>query len=89
MPYYAVIQDRLEDLGMDSIFVYSVEGRPHPGRRAAEAAANGIHDVTLMPIMMVAGDHANNDMFGDEEDSHKSHLGSGRIPCGRLPAQAR
>ena len=30
--------------------------------------------VTLMPMMMVAGDHANNDMAGDEPDSHKSIL---------------
>ena len=35
---------------------------------------NGIKHVTLMPMMMVAGDHANNDMAGDEEDSHKSIL---------------
>ena len=34
----------------------------------------GIKNVTLMPMMMVAGDHANNDMAGDEEDSHKSIL---------------
>lgn len=72
--YYAVIQDRLEDLGMDNVFVYSVEGRPHLEDVLPKLAANGIHDVTLMPIMMVAGDHANNDMFGDEEDSHKSIL---------------
>mgnify|MGYP002727449663 CR=1 FL=1 len=35
---------------------------------------NGIHHVTLMPMMMVAGDHANNDMAGAEPDSHKSIL---------------
>ena len=35
---------------------------------------NKIKSVMLMPIMMVAGDHANNDMAGDEEDSHKSIL---------------
>ena len=36
--------------------------------------AAGIKHVTLMPMMMVAGDHANNDMAGDEPDSHKSIL---------------
>ena len=36
--------------------------------------ANGIKNVTLMPMMMVAGDHANNDMAGSEPDSHKSIL---------------
>ena len=34
----------------------------------------GVKNVTLMPLMMVAGDHANNDMAGDEEDSHKTIL---------------
>ena len=38
------------------------------------AKKNGIKHVTLMPIMMVAGDHANNDMAGSEPDSHKSIL---------------
>ena len=36
--------------------------------------AEKVKNVTLMPMMMVAGDHANNDMAGDEEDSHKSIL---------------
>lgn len=36
--------------------------------------AKGFKNVTLMPIMMVAGDHANNDMAGDDPDSHKSIL---------------
>ena len=33
-----------------------------------------VKNVTMMPMMMVAGDHANNDMAGDEPDSHKSLL---------------
>ena len=36
--------------------------------------AKKIKQVTIMPFMMVAGDHANNDMAGSEEDSHKSIL---------------
>jgi sirohydrochlorin cobaltochelatase len=36
--------------------------------------AKGIKTVTLMPMMMVAGDHANNDMAGADADSHKSIL---------------
>ena len=38
--------------------------------------AKGIKEVTIMPMMMVAGDHANNDMAGAEPDSHKSVLES-------------
>lgn len=72
--YYAVIQDRLEELGIDNVFVYSVEGRPNLEDVIPKLKANGIKHVTLMPIMMVAGDHANNDMAGDEPDSHKSIL---------------
>lgn len=72
--YYAVIQDRLEELGMNNVFVYSVEGRPNLEDVIPKLKANGIKHVTLMPIMMVAGDHANNDMAGDEPDSHKSIL---------------
>lgn len=36
--------------------------------------ANNIKKVTLIPFMLVAGDHANNDMAGKDEDSHKSQL---------------
>ncbi len=72
--YYAVIQDRLEDLGMNNVYVYSVEGRPNLEDVIPKLKAKGIKNITLMPIMMVAGDHANNDMAGDEEDSHKSIL---------------
>lgn len=72
--YYSVIQDRLGQLGMNNVYVYSVEGRPNLDDVIPQLKEKGIKHVTLMPIMMVAGDHANNDMAGDEEDSHKSIL---------------
>lgn len=72
--YYSVIQDRLGELGIENVFVYSVEGRPNLEDVIPKLKAKGIKHVTLMPIMMVAGDHANNDMAGDEPDSHKSIL---------------
>ena len=72
--YYSVIQDRIQELGMDGVFVYSVEGRPNLEDVIPKLTAGGYKNVTLMPIMMVAGDHANNDMAGDEPDSHKSIL---------------
>lgn len=64
--YYSVIQDRLHELGMNNVFVYSVEGRPNLEDVIPKLKAQGYKHVTLMPIMMVAGDHANNDMAGDE-----------------------
>ena len=72
--YYSVIQDRIEKLGMNNVFVYSVEGRPNLDDVIPKLKAKGFKNVTLMPIMMVAGDHANNDMAGDDTDSHKSIL---------------
>lgn len=72
--YYSVIQDRIKELGLNNVFVYSVEGRPNLNDVIPQLQEKGIKHVTLMPIMMVAGDHANNDMAGDEPDSHKSQL---------------
>lgn len=72
--YYAVMQDRLNELGYNNVFIYSVEGWPHLETVIPQLKAKKIKNVTLMPLMMVAGDHANNDMAGMEEDSHKSIL---------------
>ena len=73
--YYSVMQDRLNALGYKGkAFIYSVEGWPHLDTVMPMLKAEGIKNVTLMPLMMVAGDHANNDMAGSEPDSHKSIL---------------
>ena len=54
--------------------IYTVEGWPSLEDIIPQLKAKGINHVTMMPLMMVAGDHANNDMAGAEEDSHKSIL---------------
>lgn len=72
--YYSVIQDRINSLGIPNTFIYTVEGTPNLENIIPQLQAKGINHVTLMPFMMVAGDHANNDMAGDEPDSHKSIL---------------
>ncbi len=72
--YYAVMQDRLNELGLSNALIFSVEGWPHLDTVIPQLKAKGIKNVTLMPLMMVAGDHANNDMAGDEPDSFKSIL---------------
>ena len=72
--YYSVIQDRIHTLGMKNVFIYTVEGTPNLEQVIPQLKLHGIKHVTLMPFMMVAGDHANNDMAGDEPDSHKSIL---------------
>ena len=60
--YYAVIQDRLNKLQKGNIHVYSVEGMPVLEHVIPVLKEEGVKHVTLMPMMMVAGDHANNDM---------------------------
>lgn len=72
--YYAVMQARLNELGYENAMIFSVEGWPHLETVIPQLKAKKIKNVTLMPMMMVAGDHANNDMAGDEPDSFKSIL---------------
>lgn len=72
--YYSVVQDRINQLGLKNVYIYTVEGWPRLEDVMAQLKAKGVKSVVLMPTMMVAGDHANNDMAGDEPDSHKSIL---------------
>ena len=72
--YYSVMQDRLNKLYDSKVMIYTVEGWPSLEDIIPQLKAKGINHVTMMPLMMVAGDHANNDMAGAEEDSHKSIL---------------
>ncbi len=72
--YYAVMQDRLQEMGMDNVLIYTVEGTPSLEDVMTKLKGKGIKNVTLIPMMMVAGDHANNDMAGAEPESHKSIL---------------
>ena len=72
---YSQMQTQMEKLGYDNVFIGTVEGEPE--ETACEAVieavkAAGYKNVILRPLMVVAGDHANNDMAGDEEDSWKS-----------------
>lgn len=74
--YYSVIQAKLQEMGYDNVFIETVEGWPSLETIIPKLKDKKIKKVTIMPFMMVAGDHANNDMAGDEEDSHKSILQS-------------
>ena len=62
-------------LDMTTYFVGTVEGEPESTECSVvidNVAEAGYTNVVLRPLMVVAGDHANNDMAGDEEDSWKS-----------------
>ena len=72
--YYSVMQDRLNKLYNSKVMIYTVEGWPSLEDVIPQLKAKGVKNIKLMPLMMVAGDHANNDMAGDEEDSHKTIL---------------
>jgi sirohydrochlorin cobaltochelatase len=71
---YAVLQLKLEEACAKNVFVYTVEGFPALERIVERLTANNVKNVRLAPFMLVAGDHANNDIAGDEADSAKSIL---------------
>jgi len=69
---YSQMQSQMDTLGYDNVFIGTVEGEPEETACEAviEAVAKaGYKKVILRPLMVVAGDHANNDMAGEEEDS--------------------
>lgn len=72
---YTQMQNQMVQLGYDNVWIGTVEGEPE--ETACESvidavAKEGYKKVVLRPLMVVAGDHANNDMAGDEDDSWKS-----------------
>ena len=71
---YAVLQMKLEQAGFAHSYVYTVEGFPSFESVREKLQKQKVRKVKLMPFMLVAGDHANNDMAGDEPDSAKSQL---------------
>ena len=74
---YSQMQTQMEQLGYKNVFIGTVEGEPEDTACEAviEAVKNaGYKKVVLRPLMVVAGDHANNDMAGDDEDSWKSQF---------------
>ncbi len=70
---YACLDYMFEDMGMKA-FIGTVEGYPALDQVIKKLKENNIEKVTLMPLMVVAGDHASNDMAGEEEDSWKTIL---------------
>ena len=74
---YSQMQTQMNDLGYKNVFIGTVEGEPEETscENVIEAVkAAGYKKVVLRPLMVVAGDHANNDMAGDDDDSWKSQF---------------
>ena len=72
---YSQMQSQMNDLGYENAFIGTVEGEPEDTSCEAvieKVKEAGYTKVILRPLMIVAGDHANNDMAGDDDDSWKS-----------------
>ena len=74
---YSQMSAQMQQLGYDNVFIGTVEGEPE--ETACENVINAVKEagykkVILRPLMVVAGDHANNDMAGDDDDSWKSQF---------------
>ena len=74
---YSQMSAQMSELGYENVFIGTVEGEPE--ETACENVINNVKEagykkVVLRPLMVVAGDHANNDMAGDDEDSWKSQF---------------
>ena len=72
---YSQMAAQMKDLSYDNVFIGTVEGEPEETacENVIEAVKEaGYTKVVLRPLMVVAGDHANNDMAGDDDDSWKS-----------------
>ena len=78
--YYAALMFQLQ-LRDPNIFVGTVEGYPDLGLIQELLNKKKIKKLYLMPFMSVAGDHAKNDMAGDEDDSWKSVLTKAGFEC--------
>jgi len=93
---YSQMATQMAELGYDNVFVGTVEGEPE--ETACDVIIEAVKEagftkVYLRPMMVVAGDHANNDMAGEEEDSWKSMFEAAdlEVECqvsglGRIPA---
>ena len=72
---YSQMSTQMQTLGYENVFIGTVEGEPEETscESVIEAVkAAGYSNVVLRPLMVVAGDHANNDMAGSEDDSWKT-----------------
>lgn len=71
---YGCLQAVFEDEGYENVFVTTVEGYPNFENVISRVKRKNIREVTLAPLMVVAGDHARNDMASDDKESLKSML---------------
>ncbi|MBQ8305634.1 MAG: sirohydrochlorin cobaltochelatase [Blautia sp.] len=93
---YNQMQTQMNELGYKNVFIGTVEGEPEEtacDNVIAAVQEAGFQKVILRPLMVVAGDHANNDMAGEDEDSWLSMFTAAGLEVttqieglGRIPA---
>lgn len=71
---YAALDYRFKDMGYDNIFLGTVEAYPSLVSLMKQVHAYHPKKVILAPFMIVAGDHAKNDLSSEEEDSWRSQF---------------
>lgn len=74
---YDQMQTQMDNLGFTNAFIGTVEGKPEDtacDKVIEKVKEAGFKNVIIRPLMVVAGDHANNDMAGDDADSWKSQF---------------
>ena len=74
VPVYEQLQEKIRERGLDNVFVGTVEGEPTFEDAKKLLDESGYRKVVLAPLMIVAGDHARNDMAGMDSGSWKSRL---------------
>ncbi len=71
---YSKLQSMIKDRGYENYFIGTVEAEPTLEYVIENVGKGNYKRVVIEPLMVVAGDHANNDMAGDEEDSWKTQF---------------
>ncbi|MFR7952875.1 MAG: sirohydrochlorin cobaltochelatase [Ruminococcus sp.] len=73
---YAALDYRFKDMGYENVIVATVEGYPEIDQALNQLEKSDAKKVVIAPFMIVAGDHAKNDMAGEEADSWKNVIGA-------------
>lgn len=76
---YSCLQQVFQDEGYSNVYIGNVEGYPEIDIIIDKLAQQKVEQATLKPLMLVSGDHANNDMIGEDEDSWQSQLAQAGI----------
>ena len=74
VPVFEQLQEKINERGMNNVFIGTVEGQPSFKDAKRLLDTSGYRKVVLAPLMIVAGDHARNDLAGMDSDSWKSRL---------------